>query len=216
MLIPISACGRHNNGNCWDAAWFFTTTERRQLDSPLLQCFAGSPSKEHQIMLDKELSIRQTWHYSRKYICVCKCGAIECSIYWILWDCISHSVMLWLVTSLECITHTSCWVRVMNTLQMLPLYEHYECLLRSRVRYLHDAQFTQLFKRVGLPGFFFSSRYTTSAQCWTKDLDQGWTLPGLHGYRVVVWWGRLARVSLSVRPHIRMLSVHPRWIPIFA
>ena len=57
---------------------------------------------------------------------------------------------------------------------------------------------------------FFSSHYTTPAQCWAQDLARGCTLPGLHGYTVVAGWGRPAGVSWSVHPHIRTLSVHPR------
>ena len=62
----------------------------------------------------------------------------------------------------------------------------------------------------------FSSHCTAPVQWWAQDLARGWTLPGLHGYRVVAGWGRPAGVSLYVHPHIRTLPVLHRWIPISA
>ena len=64
VLIPRSACGRHNYGNDWGC--LISPRLRYASWTPLLKCFYGSPSKDHHIMLNNELSTRQTWHYSRK------------------------------------------------------------------------------------------------------------------------------------------------------
>ena len=50
--------------------------------------------------------------------------------------------------------------------------------------------------------FFFSSHYTTPAQCWAQDLAGVELIQVFMVYTVVAGWGRPAGVSLSVQPHV--------------
>ena len=74
--------------------------------------------------------------------------------------------------------------------------------------------------------FFFSSHYTTPAQCWAQDLALGLTLPRLHGNTVVAGWGQNSRCFMvcssphshvvcpsSLNPHFCIRDLH-RPVPV--